>query len=103
MHLKGLTKLQARNASGARQITDKGFFHLKQLTGLRQLKLNGTQLTDAGLAQLSGLTNLQELGLSNTQVTDAGLVCLKGLGKLERLMPLEKILQWSPKQGLSHI
>ena len=37
--------------------------HLKGLTNLRELNLNGTDITDAGLVHLEGLTNLQSLQL----------------------------------------
>ena len=51
--------------------------HLKGLTALQRLNLNGTQLTDAGLEHLKGLTRLQRLALRNTKVTDAGVTRLQ--------------------------
>jgi hypothetical protein len=66
-------------------VSDAGLAHVKGLTKLRHLRLNGTRVTDAGPVHLKGLSNLSVLGLSRTQVTDAVLVHLKGLTKLERL------------------
>ena len=66
-------------------VTDSGLVHLKRLTKLELLNLDGTKVTDAGLAHLSGLTRLLGLDLSNTKITDAGLVHLKELTKLEFL------------------
>jgi hypothetical protein len=43
------------------------------MTALKTLDLNFTRVTDAGLAHLKGLTNLGEVGLEGTQVTDAGV------------------------------
>ena len=47
--------------------------HLKGLTKLEYLDLNGTKVTDAGLVHLEGLTKLEELHLVGTKVTDAGV------------------------------
>ena len=54
-------------------MTDAGLEHLKGLSQLLALHLDGTQVTDAGLEHLKGLTQLQVLNLGNTQVTDAGV------------------------------
>jgi len=56
------------------QITDAELaHHLKGLTQLRVLVLNGTKVTDAGLEHLKGLTQLKTLQLWNTKVTDEGV------------------------------
>ena len=82
MHVKGLTNLQLLFLPD--QITDAGMEHLKNLTNVTNLGLEGTQVTDAGLEHLKGLTNLSFLlGLSGTKITDAGLEHLKGLKKLK--------------------
>ncbi len=59
------------------KVTDAGLRHLRELTNLRGLILDGTQVTDAGLVHLKGLTNLRRLVLKNTQVTDAGVEKMK--------------------------
>jgi hypothetical protein len=59
--------------------------HLKDLTQLEDLDLDGTSVTDEGLRQLAALTQLKKLGLSSCEVTDAGLEHLKGLKKLRVL------------------
>ena len=84
MHLKDLTKLQRLYLNGT-QVSDASLVHLKDLTKLQRLYLNDTQVTDAGLVHLKGLTNLQGLRLVGTEVTDAGLVHLKPLTNLRYL------------------
>jgi internalin A len=54
------------------KIGDMGLSHLKGLTQLQNLNLDGTAVTDAGLEYLKGLARLQKLSLINTGVTDAG-------------------------------
>ncbi len=76
VHLKGLTQLKRLDLEGT-QVTDAGLVHLKGLTQLEWLDLVGTQITDVGLVHLKGLTQLETLGLYDTQVTDAGLAELK--------------------------
>ena len=56
-----------------RQVTDSGLVHLKGLTSLQYLSLDGTKVTDAGLVHLKGLTELRSLRLRKTQVTNAGV------------------------------
>jgi hypothetical protein len=51
--------------------------HLKGLTKLETLDLNGTKITDAGLVHLKGMTKLWSLILTDTQVTYAGVADLK--------------------------
>jgi hypothetical protein len=67
-------------------ITDVGLGHLRELSGLQSLCLQGTQITDAGLQSLAGLKNLATLDLRDTRVTDAGLEHLTGLTKLQDLL-----------------
>jgi hypothetical protein len=83
-HLKGLTNLKAIDVEGT-QITDAGLVHLRKLTNLTKISLFKTNITDTGLANLAGLTELETLGLGETQITDAGLVHLKNLTRLEWL------------------
>jgi hypothetical protein len=64
-------------------LTDAGLAHVKPLTKLFSLGLDGTKITDAGLVHLKGLPELGTLRLDdNPGITDAGLVHLKGLEKL---------------------
>ena len=70
---------------GNTQVTDAGLEHLRGLSQLQLLGLEGTQVTDAGLEHLKGLSQLQVLGLDKTHVTDAGLEHLKGLRHLKFL------------------
>ena len=67
-------------------ITDAELVHLKGLTNLQEINLNGTQITDAGLVHLNGLVSLKKLNLSSTQITDAGVK------KLQQALPNCKII-----------
>jgi len=66
-------------------VTDDDLRHVKEMTTLRELHLEGTQVTDKGLRQLSGLTALRELYLAGTHITDAGLKHLENFTQLEIL------------------
>ena len=76
-HLKGLTNLQSLYLDGTK-ITDSGLVHLKGLPNLDNLWLP-KQITDSGLVHLKGMTNLQELRLVKHQITDAGVAELQDL------------------------
>ena len=84
VHLKGLTQLRWLDLQGTR-VTDASLEHLKELKQLQVLGLDGANVTDAGLRHLKGLTRLEMLSLNDTQVTDACLEYLKGLTHLWRL------------------
>ena len=58
-------------------VTDTGMVHLKGLTSLETLGLQGTPITDAGVVSLKEMINLQVLLLSGTQVTKAGVAELQ--------------------------
>jgi hypothetical protein len=58
-------------------VTDAGLEHLKGLSNLEALLLNGTHVTDAGLEHLKELTNLEWLAVRDTRVTDEGADRLK--------------------------
>ena len=64
------------------RVTSAGLVHLKGLTDLLRLDVEGTGISDPGLAELTGLSKLSDLDLSFTDVTDAGLKHLLGLTKL---------------------
>jgi hypothetical protein len=83
-HLKRLTSLEGLDLNGT-QVTDAALQHVKGLTNLHWLVLFDTQITDAGLEHVKGLTNLEYLELSNSQCSDAGLEHLTGLTNLKTL------------------
>ncbi len=66
-------------------MTDEGLVHLRDMTELRSLRLEGTDVGDAGIAHLSGLTSLEELYLSRTEVGDNGVAYLASLPRLRTL------------------
>jgi Leucine-rich repeat (LRR) protein len=66
------SRLQRLNGSTS-SVCDAGLAHLKGLSGLSILYLNGNRVSDAGIAHLKGLANLSTLPLPRTQVTDAGV------------------------------
>jgi hypothetical protein len=70
--------------SGTSRVTDNDLECLKGLN-IRRLYLATLPITDAGLEHLKGLTKLEFLDLEGTQVTDAGLVHLKEVAELEYL------------------
>ena len=55
------------------KVTDADLKALKELKGLKELRLWATQITDAGLEALKELTGLRVLDLSSTPITDADL------------------------------
>ena len=67
------------------QVTDAGLVHLKGLTSLEGLVLNGTEITDAGLVHLKDLANLKGLNLQGTDVSD------EAVEKLHEELPKCKI------------
>jgi Leucine-rich repeat (LRR) protein len=69
---------------GSRNITDAGLANLMTLSNLEEVDLLClTHITDKGLEHLKGLTSLRRLILDGTNVTDAGLVNLHGLVRLQ--------------------
>ncbi len=84
-HLRGLTHLAQLNLNGTR-ISDAGLNYIQGLTELRTLLLTNTRVTDAALTQIQELPKLAGLWLDGTRVTDAGLVHLKALKNLQILI-----------------
>jgi hypothetical protein len=72
VHLKGLTRLRTLWLEGT-GVTDAGLAHLRGASELNNLRLQGTGITDDVLPLLRGMTNLNELRLQGTRVTDAGV------------------------------
>ena len=73
-HLSGLANLRRLDLSQLR-VSDIG--PLGSLTRLVYLDLRDNSITDAGLDHLKGLTSLRDLYLDGTQVTNAGVKKLK--------------------------
>ena len=70
-HLKGLTQLQVLTLEGTK-LTDTGLGHLRGLIQLQVFDLRNTRIADAGLGHLKALNQLRELWLGGTRITDAG-------------------------------
>jgi hypothetical protein len=66
-------------------ITDAALEHLRDLSLLQKLQLDGTLITDAGLIDLQGLKSLRHLSVAHTKVTERGLDQLTALPHLESL------------------
>jgi hypothetical protein len=59
------------------EITDAGLVHLKGLTELRTLSIEGTGVTDQGLQHLVGLRKLTDLYVGGARITDVGAKALQ--------------------------
>jgi hypothetical protein len=70
-------------------ITDAGLVHLKGLTKLGSLNLNGLPISDAGIDAIKDLPNLRGLYLDRTDVSGPGLGRLTSLPRLA----------WMPTEG----
>jgi Leucine-rich repeat (LRR) protein len=66
---------------GLSDVTDVGLEHLKGLTNLQSLILEGTKVTDVGLEHLKGLPRLRWLDLADTKVSQ------RGVKKLQQALP----------------
>ena len=54
-----------------------GIGHLRGMTKLKKLNLQGTALSDEGTRQLANLTELQEMNLYGTKITNVGVEVIK--------------------------
>jgi uncharacterized membrane protein len=70
-------------------ITDDAFYHLAQMTSLKELFLQQTQIKGAGLIHLSKLKQLKLLDLSQTDLTDGNLLHVLQISSLEDLFLYE--------------
>jgi uncharacterized protein YjbI with pentapeptide repeats len=68
--------------SGATELTGRGLAKLKEMKGLKGVKLKDAKLTDADLEALKGLETLEWLDLSGVHTNGA---CFTKLGKLPAL------------------
>jgi hypothetical protein len=84
VHLKHLSEVERLVLDGP-FVTDTELTHLTRLSSLVELTLRCPHVTDAGLAHLKRLTNLAYLDLRSTRVTDAGLARLSGLTNVTTL------------------
>jgi hypothetical protein len=83
-HVKRLTHLRELRLDGI-QIADDGLKYLQGMSSLERLDLPGTGITDQGLGYLSKLKNLRALSIKGNRITDAGLTHLQELSQLEML------------------
>lgn len=83
-HVKGLSQLRELLLQGV-PITDAGVAHVEDMSELRTLDLAATRITDHGLEHFKGLRQLQLLSIWGNQITDTGLGCLKTLSQLRTL------------------
>lgn len=70
---------------GREKFTDTELAHVRDLPGLKVLKLSGASITDEGLRSLTSLNELEDLSLANTSITDKGLGILRNLSQLKKL------------------
>lgn len=80
-----LPKLRSLQLGGMSRIDDNGLEHLRGLSDLTELYLNGTSITDRGLMCLAEMKNLWSLDLSGTTITDGGLGIIAALPALKLL------------------
>lgn len=86
-HLKELTKLRSLSLNGT-QVTDVGLEHLKDLNRLGILRLDQTNVKGPGLVNFKELADLRELSLSAADINDAGLQYVNNLTQLKSLVLL---------------
>jgi uncharacterized membrane protein len=69
----------------ASNITDDAFYHIAQMTSLRELYLQQTQIKGPGLVHLTNLQNLKLLDVSKTNINDGHLLHILQFRALEDL------------------
>lgn len=86
-HLQGLTCLKRLSYFG--EVSDAGLECLRDLRGLRELRVGCGRATDRGLASFGKLDHLEKLVLVNREVmTGEGLVVLPAPARLKTLLLL---------------
>lgn len=83
-HVRGLTSLKRLLLEGTR-ITGAGLMSLNDLSGLEIFTLENSPIADADLAPLRSLTTLKRLRLTCPRLTDVGMIHLRGLVNLDSL------------------
>lgn len=66
-------------------VTDDAFYHIGQMSSLRELYLQQTKIDGSGLIFLVNLPNLQLLDLSKTEINDGNLLHVLRMDSLEDL------------------
>lgn len=86
-HIAGLTQLESLTVGHGLgyPVTTVGLSHLRRMTGLKELRLDGCEISDAGLKIIAEFSKLKLLRLQDAVVTDAGLAYLSDLKHLSRL------------------
>jgi Leucine-rich repeat (LRR) protein len=80
-----LTDLKQLSLFNRKRISDDGLAHVRRLSNLEVLALNGTNIRGEGLQHIANLRNLTGLTLDNTPLGDEGLEYIGQLPKLEWL------------------
>jgi N-acyl-D-aspartate/D-glutamate deacylase/Leucine-rich repeat (LRR) protein len=78
-------------------IQDKGLAHLKDLTGLRELRLTQSRIKGSGLAPF---VNLRKLDLNYSSFTDDGMQYIAGMKELTHLAVRDTLVT---DAGLKHV
>ena len=106
-HLKGLTQLAFLDLQGS-AVSDRGIEHIARLTSLRSLDLSRTAVTDSGLPGLQSLKNLESLDLCRTAATSPAIQRLvHALPRIEVMWIVKEATDDSPEEygiatGKSH-
>ena len=99
VHLRDLKQLRMLYLYDT-NVTGTGFIHLANLPHLAGLDLRWAPLTHDGIVGIKQLEHLEVLGLAETPITDDDLAALKPLANLKSLR-LEKTSMTD--QGLTHL
>jgi Leucine-rich repeat (LRR) protein len=83
--LQKLRQLTDLDLTFAEHITDAGLAHLRSISSLERLNLEGTRISDSGMSSLAALSNLVSLNLRSTLITDGAVEQLEILARLEEL------------------
>jgi serine/threonine protein kinase len=86
-HLEAIKEMQGLRILrvGTSQITDAGLLHLTTLPDLDTLEVNGCKLTDAGMEAMNQMPRLTWLDVSRTGISDKGLLAWKKPANLRLL------------------
>jgi uncharacterized protein (TIGR02996 family) len=76
-HFAGFADLEELNLSDNERIVGPGLEHLKGLSKLKRLELDGTRISDTSIPLLKGFTGLEYLSLFNTRVSERGRAALR--------------------------
>lgn len=82
-HLQDLASLEEIRLRGCTRITNEGIRRLSALTKLIAIDVTGCNMDDGGLALIKELSGLKSLRLPGTHLTDVGVEQLTCLGAIE--------------------